>query len=83
MINHETNWNVLQQTVDHLTTAEKLQLIEQTARSLRTPAVSPKSGDRPAALDRLRHELATLPGCNRDNGFSNRDHDDELYGGPS
>lgn len=40
------------------------------------------SSDQLANMTRLRRELATLPVCNPGDGFSNRDHDEELYGGP-
>ena len=77
------DWSVLQETIEHLTSTEKLQLIEEVARSLRAPATASKPGDRRATLGRLRRELAALPLGNPADGFSNRDHDDELYGGPS
>lgn len=83
MSNHTMDWNVLHETLNHLSAAEKLQLIEEVARSLRAPATGAKAGHRRAALERLRRELTALPVLNPADGFSNRDHDDVLYGGTS
>ena len=77
------NWNVLQEALGHLTPAEKLRLIEEAARSLQDPATSPSAETRRSSAGRLRQELAGLPVHNPADGFSNRDHDDELYGGRS
>ena len=77
------SWNVLQEALGHLTSAEKLRLIEEAARSLRDPASDRSAEARQNSANRLRRELADLPVHNRADGFSNRDHDDELYGGRS
>ena len=82
MSNHATDWNVLQKALDHLTVPEKVELIELVARSLRAPVTIPKPADRRTNLESLRRELVALPVHNPTDGFSNRDHDDELYGGP-
>ena len=66
-----------------VTPAEKLRLIEEAARSLRDPATSPSAEARRDSAGRLRRELADLPVHNPADGFSNRDHDEELYGGRS
>ena len=76
-----TWWNELPKILDHLTLAEKLQLLEEVARSLRQPVSGTEFPDRQANLQRLRRELATLPVHNPADGFSNRNHDDALYGG--
>ena len=59
---------------------DAVRLIEELARSLRTPTNEGKSDDLRANLDRLRRELARLPVRNPADGVSNRDHDRELYG---
>ena len=81
MSDHATNWDALQHEIDHLTPAEKLRLIEHTARSLREPSGPKRPEEQHATLDRLRREVAVLPVLNPNDGFSGRDHDKELYGG--
>jgi hypothetical protein len=76
------DWSVLQQAIDHLSPSEKLHLIEEVARSLRSPATAPDFDEQKARLARLRSEMAALPVLNPDDGFSNRDHDQCLYGEP-
>ena len=70
------------QTLERLTTQEKLALLERLARSLQgdVPEMSP--AQQQAALQRLRQELAMLPVMNPTDGFSNRQHDHLLYGAP-
>jgi hypothetical protein len=70
------------QTLERLTTQEKLALLERLARSLQgvTPGISP--AQQQAALQRLRQELAALQVMNPADGFSNRQHDQLLYGAP-
>ena len=72
--------DTIEDTLERLTPAEKLTLIERLARSLRgTPSVaSPEQQHE--ALRRLRRELAALPVINPADGFSNRQHDQLLYG---
>jgi len=70
----------LQRIIQHLAPAEKLQLIEEVARSLREPTKESEWEVRRANIGRLRRELGELPVCNPIDGFSNRDHDDVLYG---
>ena len=71
--------DTIEDTLERLTPAEKLTLIERLARSLRgTPSVtSPEQQHE--ALRRLRRELAALSVINPTDGFSNRQHD-QLYG---
>ncbi len=83
MSDSTTDWSVLKGTLDCLTTEDRLRLIEEVARSLRTPPTATSPEQRRATLDRLRHDLSALPVANPSDGFSNRDHDDELYGGSS
>jgi len=72
--------SALHKTLQQLTRAEKLQLIEEVARSLREDGTEEYCQDHQAKLKRLRHELASLPVHNPADGFSNRDHDNALYG---
>jgi hypothetical protein len=78
--NITSDWGLLQQAIDHLSPSEKLYLIEEVARSLRTPAVATDSGAQKAKMDRLRAEMAALPVRNPADGFTNRQHDRVLYG---
>jgi hypothetical protein len=81
MSNCDTDWSVLQKVIDQLSPAERLHLIEAVAKSLQQPvAADPKQ--RKVNLDRLRRNLASLPTQNPADGFSGRDHDRVLYGGP-
>jgi hypothetical protein len=68
------------QTLERLTPQEKLALLERLTRSLQgdVPAMAP--AQQQAALQRLRQELAMLPVMNPADGFSNRQHDQLLYG---
>ena len=70
----------LAQTVERLTPTEKLTLIEYLARSLRETPTQTTSTQQRDALRRLRQELAILPVHNPVDGFSNRQHDQLLYG---
>ena len=72
--------HTLTQTIEHLTPAEKLMLIEYLARSLRDVPTQTTLTQQRDALHRLRQELATLPVHNPVDGFSNRQHDQVLYG---
>ena len=65
------------QTLDRLTTGEKLALIERLARSLREPMARDQASpaQQREALQRLRRTLKALPIHNPTDGFSNRDHD--------
>ena len=73
----------IEQTLERLTPGEKLSLIERLARSLRAEASIQSSEQRHQALNRFRQELATLPVVNPSDGFSNREHDNLLYGNAS
>ncbi len=79
MATDTTDWSALRETLSHLTLAEKLQLIEEVARSLRTASTAASPTEARAALNRLREELAALPLENPADGVSNRNHDDALY----
>ena len=72
--------HTLEQTIEHLTPAEKLMLIEHLARSLRDVPMQTTFAKQHDALRRLRQELAALPVDNPADGFSNRQHDQLLYG---
>jgi hypothetical protein len=72
--------DTLEQTVERLTPTEKLTLIEHLARSLRETSTRTTSTQQRDALRRLRQELAALPVHNPVDGFSNRQHDQLLYG---
>ena len=72
--------HTLAQTSERLTPAEKLMLIEHLARSLRDVPTRTTPAQQRDALRRLRQELATLPVHNPSDGFSNRQHDQLLYG---
>jgi len=69
-------------TLDRLTAQEKLALIEHLARSLQTASAGISPNQQRAALQRLKVELAALPVVNPSDGFSNRQHDQHLYGAP-
>lgn len=75
------DFDTMAHTLEQLSPAEKLALIERLARSLRgTPQEEPLE-QQDETLRRLRRELAALPVANPADGFSNRDHDRLLYGG--
>ena len=56
--------------------------VERLARSLTQRTAESGPQDQMANAQRLRRELAALPVCNPDDGFSSRDHDAELYRDP-
>jgi hypothetical protein len=66
--------------LERLTAAEKLVLIEQLTRSLRERSLHTSSAHQRESLHRLQQELARLPVHNPTDGWSNRDHDQVLYG---
>ena len=72
--------DTLEQTIERLTPAEKLTLIDHLARSLRDAPMRTTPVQQRAALRRLQQELAGLPVHNLVDGFSNRQHDPLLYG---
>ena len=72
--------HALEQTIEHLTPAEKLMLIEHLARSLRDVPTQTTFAKQHDALRRLRQGLAALPVHNPADGFSNRQHDQLIYG---
>ena len=65
--------------IEHLTSTEKLELLQCIAQSLQG-GVEPSPADRKAALLRLCAELDTLPVGNPADGWSNREHDAAIYG---
>lgn len=78
----QQDFDTVVQTLDRLTTQEKLALIERLARTLQAPPQQKASDQQRAALQRLRRELAALPVRNPADGLSNRQHDQLLYGAP-
>lgn len=78
----------IEQAMASLTHQEKLQLFERLAHSLHqsdaesecSPPSEHDASKRKKALDDLRQELNRLPVMNPDDGLSNRDHDQLLYG---
>jgi hypothetical protein len=70
------------QSLERLTTQEKLALLERLARSLQGDEPGISAVQQQAALQRLQQELAALPVMNPADGFSNRQHDQLLYGAP-
>lgn len=70
------------QTIDRLTPDEKRTLLAYLARSLHDRAHDVALPQHQAALERLRQDLAALPVENPVDGFSNRQHDQLLYGAP-
>jgi hypothetical protein len=78
----QTDFEVIVHTIDRLTTQEKLALIEHLARSLQMASTGISPDQQRAALQRLQGELAALPVVNPSHGFSNRQHDQLLYGAP-
>jgi hypothetical protein len=78
----QTDFEVIVHTIDRLTTQEKLALIEHLARSLQMASTGISPDQQRAALQRLQGELAALPVVNPSDGFSNRQHDQLLYGAP-
>jgi hypothetical protein len=82
----EGPWEEILDSVDRLGLAQKLELIERVARSLRAEATKiepPSPAQRRANLMRLLSELDKLPAGSPADGFSNRDHDQVLYGNQS
>ena len=78
----QTDFEAIVHTIDRLTAQEKLALIEYLARSFQTASAGISPDQQRAALQRLRSELAALPVVNPADGFSNRQHDQLLYGAP-
>ena len=80
----QQNFDNLVQTLEQLTSSQKLALIERLARSLQEPVTEDQvvADQQRKALQSLRCALTSLPVHNPDDGFSNRDHDRLLYGGP-
>jgi hypothetical protein len=78
----QQDFDTIVQTLERLTSGEKLALIEQIARSLQASSaleldVAQRQRE---ALTRLRAKVKARPIQNPDDGFSNRDHDRLLYG---
>jgi hypothetical protein len=67
--------------LDQLSPGEKLQVIEEMARSLRANPEQGSVEQERANLQRLLQQMDELAVCNPDDGFSGRDHDRLLYGG--
>jgi hypothetical protein len=78
----QQDFDTVVQTLDRLTSQEKLALIERLARALQAPPPEEVAAQHQAALTRLRRELAALPVRNPTDGFANRQHDQLLYGAP-
>jgi hypothetical protein len=78
----QQDFDTISHTLERLTSQEKLALIERLARSLQAIPHQVSPDQQRTALQRLRRELAALPVVNPDDGFSNRQHDDLLYGAP-
>jgi hypothetical protein len=78
----QQDFDTVVETVERLTPQEKLALIAHLARSLQGSAFDVSPAPHHAALQRLRQELAALPVQNPADGFSNRQHDQLLYGAP-
>ncbi|MGH7202125.1 MAG: hypothetical protein ACREJB_16085 [Planctomycetaceae bacterium] len=78
----------IERKIEQLTAGEKLRLIARLAQSLQ-PEATPLESDREnaaiarrqRALQQLRKDMAKLPVESPVDGFSNRDHDQLLYGG--
>ena len=70
----------LREFLGQLTPDQKVQLIEAAVKSMRQWVTEAGFQDCRANLDRLRRVLATLAVHNPPDGFSNRDHDQTLYG---
>jgi len=77
----QQDFDTMAQTLEQLSPAEKLVLIERLARSLRVTHQEGLRDQQHETLRRLRRELSALPVANPADGFSNRDHDRLLYGG--
>jgi len=70
----------LERTLASLSDAEKLELIEHLARSVRgTSALSTAGAPRPSWHEFL-NEMTQLPVVNAADGWSARDHDQVIYG---
>jgi hypothetical protein len=78
----QTDFEAIVHTIDRLTAQEKLALIEHLARSLQMSSAGISPDQQRTALQRLRGQLAALPVVNPSDGFSNRQHDQLLYGAP-
>ena len=78
----QAEWQHLQEALDQLTVEEKQRVIDHVKRSLEHDSVAPadQAKQQRSALDRLRNETDKLPIHNPEDGLSNRDHDDLLYG---
>ena len=71
----------IDRTLQRLTPAEKLELIERVVQSLKS-ATMPFSPERQQNEARkLIAKMEALPPEGPDDGFSGRDHDKVLYGG--
>ena len=76
----EADRNTLESLVQNLTTAEMRELINQLNRSLQHVNPANLVAKQRQAYHELRAKLAELPVENPPDGFSNRDHDQVLYG---
>lgn len=70
----------LENTLASLTDAEKLELIEQLARSVRAAKIPAASEPAPPSWPEFFDEMRRLPVVNAADGWSARDHDKILYG---
>lgn len=80
MLMTSTTKQYLESTLASLTDAEKLELIEQLARSVRAAAMPAASESAPPSWPEFFDEMRRLPVVNADDGWSAKDHDTILYG---
>ena len=73
------SWDMLQKAINQLSTTDRLRFIEEVARSLQFYSVAIDPKQQKVNLERLCHELATMPIYNPADGFSGSDHDRLLY----
>ncbi len=73
---------VVENSINDLSDAEKLELIGRIARSIPTDTAAEAERVRIQRedLDQFIARMETLPSVPSDDGFSNRDHDKILYG---
>ncbi len=78
----KTEWELVEHSLDRLTTEEKLRLMERLAVKLRSEAAALPAAEQLRALEQLRQEMAALAIHNPADGFTNRSHDRALYRDP-
>ena len=75
----EQQWHQIESTIERMTDAEKLRLIEHVARSIR-PSHDGNGKPDPQAAERLLEEVVAIPVELPNDDFSGADHDRLLYG---